>query len=119
MVFKHYHSTLTKIYSKFSGKYALPGAPHYMSVHEFFDLVYSTKVVNEDFGQREIGSLYNLAMMTRMDELDQDMHINMRYVEFLEAIGRVANRLKLPELINESGKLREYSSILKTVSLLS
>jgi hypothetical protein len=37
--FKFYHQTIVKLYMKYSGKYALPGAPHYMSIHEFFDLI--------------------------------------------------------------------------------
>ena len=115
-IFKRYHSTITKLYTKYSGKYALPGAPHFMSIDEFFDLVCSTQVVSDEFGQREIGTLYNLAMMTRVDELNEDKHMNMMYVEFLEGIGRVANRLKLPQLVNdETYKIRNYDSFLKSV----
>ena len=118
-VFKRYHSTLTKVYSKFSGKYALPGAPHFMSIDEFFEIIWATQVVNDEFGQREIGSLYNLAMMTRVDELNEDRHMNMTFVEFLEGIGRVAHRLKLPQLINdETLKVRNYDSFLKSVRIV-
>jgi len=74
-------------------------------------------VVNDDFGQREIGTLYRLAMMTRINELDEDKHMNMTYVEFIEAIGRLAERLKLPMLVEEgSNKVKNYDSILQTVS---
>ena len=115
-IFKRYHSTLFKIFSKYIGKYALPGAPHYMSIHEFIELVGQANVVNDDFGQREIGSIFNLAMMTRVDELAQEKHMNMSYVEFLEAIGRISQRLKLPSLIDEdTGNIKDYESIIKTV----
>lgn len=119
-MFKRYHTTVTKLYTKYSGKYAVPGAPRYMSIDEFFDIICSTQVVNEEFGQREIGTLYNLAMMTRVDELNEDKHMNMTYVEFLEGIGRVANRLKLPQVINDdTQKVRNYDSFMKTVRIVT
>lgn len=34
-------TTFEKIYKANSGRYALPGAPKYMSLDEFFDLIYS------------------------------------------------------------------------------
>jgi len=87
-----------------------------MSIHEFIELVGQANVVNDDFGQREIGSIFNLAMMTRVDELTQEKHMNMSYVEFLEAIGRISQRLKLPSLIDEdTGNIKDYESIIKTV----
>ncbi|CAI2371034.1 unnamed protein product [Moneuplotes crassus] len=111
--YKRYHSVIAKLYNKYSGKYALPGDPHYMSIDEFFELVCDTKVVNDDFGQREIGALFNLSMMLRVNEIDQDKHINMTYVEFLEGIARLATRLKIPMLVEEgSNKLRAYDSLL-------
>jgi hypothetical protein len=118
MAFKRYHSTVSKIYTVYSGRYAMPSKPHYMSIDEFFELVWTTKIVSDDFGQREIGTLYNLAMMTRVDELDEDNHMNMKYVEFLEAIGRIAQRIKLPMLVDEGTlTVRNYDSIIKSVSL--
>jgi len=39
MAYKRYHSTISKLYLQFSGRFALPGAPHFMSIDEFFDLV--------------------------------------------------------------------------------
>lgn len=77
-------------------------------------------MVNDDFGQREIGTLYNLSMMLRVDEIDKDKHMNMTYVEFLEGIGRLAERLKLPMLVEEgSNKIKQYESLMNTVSFPS
>ena len=37
--------------------------------------------------------------MTQVDEIDKDKHINMVFVEFLEAIVRVADKTEIPHCI--------------------
>lgn len=70
-----------------------------MSMHEFIDLVTATKVVDDNFGAREIGILFNLSMMTQVDEINKAKHIKMHFVEFLEAIARVADRVVTPQML--------------------
>ena len=65
LAYKRNMNTFEKIYRQNSGRYALPGAPKFMSLDEFFDLVCSCGVVDDNFGQREISILYNLSMMTQ------------------------------------------------------
>ena len=101
LAFKRNMITFEKIYKQNSGRYALPGATRYMSLDEFFDLITGWGVVNENFGQREISILFNLSMMTQKNELDFDKHFNMILVEFIEAAGRVADKLNIPPLIDE------------------
>ena len=38
-------------------------------------------------------------MMTQVDEIDKDKHISMIFVEFLEAVVRVANKAEIPHCI--------------------
>eukprot|EP00350_Pseudokeronopsis_sp_OXSARD2_P007807 CAMPEP_0170562572 /NCGR_PEP_ID=MMETSP0211-20121228/61310_1 /TAXON_ID=311385 /ORGANISM="Pseudokeronopsis sp., Strain OXSARD2" /LENGTH=100 /DNA_ID=CAMNT_0010879631 /DNA_START=394 /DNA_END=696 /DNA_ORIENTATION=+ len=64
LVFKRSLPALKTLYTKFSGKYALPGAPRYMSLEEFVDLISCSGVVDDKFGEREISPLYNMSMMT-------------------------------------------------------
>jgi hypothetical protein len=57
-------------------------------------------------------------MMTRVDELSQNKHMNMSYVEFLEAIGRISQRLRLPSLVDEkTGEVINHEDIFKSVIL--
>ena len=58
-VFKRYMTAVKKIYEKFSGKYAMPGAPRYMSSDEFYDLVETIGIVDDDFGKREVNPIFN------------------------------------------------------------
>ena len=49
--------------------------------------------MTEQFGTREIGTLYNLSMQTCVDELYSDKHYQMGFLEFVEAFARVADRV--------------------------
>ena len=38
-------------------------------------------------------------MMTQVDEIDKDRHLSMTFVEFLEAIVRVAEKTEIPHCL--------------------
>ena len=42
-----------------------------------------------------------MSMMTQIDEIESDKHLNMTFVEFIEALVRVAERLEIPNLIDD------------------
>ena len=65
-------------------------------MNEFIELVTNSKVVDDNFGAREIGILFNLSMMTQVDEINKGRHIKMNFSEFLEALSRVAERVITP-----------------------
>ena len=48
-----------------------------MSLNEFVDMVTLTQVVDDNFGVREIGCIYNLSMHTQIDEIRSDRHCKM------------------------------------------
>jgi hypothetical protein len=75
---------------------ALPGAPKFMSIEEFFQAIFETGVVSDSFGQREIGILYTLSMMTQVDEIEKQVHMNMKMVEFIEGVARVVEKINIP-----------------------
>ena len=90
---------LRKIYTKFIGKNALPGATQYMSLGEFNECILNANVQSDNFGAKQIGNMYNLAMMSQIDEIEKDRHINMTFVEFLEAVVRVADKTEIPHCV--------------------
>ena len=85
-------NVLRDIYRKFSGREVMPNEEPNMSFQEFIDLVTATRVVDESFGAREIGVIYNIAMITQVDEINKDRHTRMQFAEFVEALCRVADR---------------------------
>jgi len=64
LVLKTGLTTLKAIYKKFSGKLAAPGAPKFMSLAEFTELVIDANCISEEFGTKSISVHYNLSMMT-------------------------------------------------------
>ncbi len=40
-------------------------------------------------------------MMTQKDEVTSDKHLNMNFTEFIEAICRVADKLSIPNLLDD------------------
>ena len=66
-----------------------------MSLNEFIDLVTFAEVVDDYFSSREIGTIFNLSMMTQIDEINSEKHMQMTYIEYIEAICRTADRVIL------------------------
>ena len=40
-----------------------------------------------NLGSGEVGAIYNVSMMTHIDELKREKHMQMGILEFMEAIG--------------------------------
>ena len=56
LALKHGLHVLKDIYKKNCGKTALPGAPKYMSLEEFTDLIVNAHVLSDNFGAKQIAS---------------------------------------------------------------
>ena len=54
--------------------------------------------------------------MTQVDEIEKDRHINMIFVEFVEALIRVADKLEIPHVLDDGldPRLDEISAANKT-----
>ncbi|KAL4468589.1 hypothetical protein ABPG74_005092 [Tetrahymena malaccensis] len=63
-----------------------------MSINEFTDMVKNYNLLDEFLTERDILLAFNQAMMTQVDELNNDRFIQMTFVEFLEAIARLADK---------------------------
>ena len=75
-----------------------------MSLSEFTEVITNSDCFSDNFGQKQIGNPFNRAMMTQVDEIDKDRHINMTFVEFLEAIVRIADKTEIPHCLIVSRK---------------
>lgn len=90
-----------------------------MSLDEFMEMVTNSGVLDDSFGSREIGPLFNLSMMTQKNELDFEKHYNMITVEFIEAIARVADKLNnLPDFFPELPSQNKFKLDKKIESFL-
>jgi nitrate reductase beta subunit len=68
-----------------------------MSLSQFKQLIKDHDLMNK-VTEKEIPLLFNLSMMTQVDELRSRRIYEMRYVEFIEALGRLADKASLPRL---------------------
>ena len=71
-----------------------------MCLEEFVTMLSDAKLLNEFFGNREAGPLWNVAMMTNKKELENEKHLNMTFVEFLEALARVADKFSMDHMVD-------------------
>ena len=89
-VFKAHLPILQLIFQTNSRLQVKPGQRPFMSLPEFQLICASAGLLNETFASRDIDFCFNLSMMTQVDEVDSERHCQMSLVEFLEALGRVA-----------------------------
>ncbi len=57
---------------------------------EFTDMIADIGLVDDSFGAREISALYNLSIMTQVNEIDKERHLKMFFDEFIDGLGRIA-----------------------------
>ena len=104
IIIKKHLQTLQDVYKKYSGREAIGGEERYMSLAEFVDLVTSTAVIDDNFGVREINVIFRLSMATQVDEIRSERHTRMQFLEFVEAICRVADRV-VTNLVADGGPI--------------
>lgn len=115
-VFVKYSSILKRLFEKYSGKYVKPSKPRFVSIDEFICMISESGVLRYEVGHgnSEIGSQFNLAMMTHVDEISKDKHLQMFYYEFLEAVARVAHKIRIFPNIDRYNK--KYDEIKASAS---
>jgi len=83
--------TLKEIYAKFA-QAQTPSDPKVIRLSRFVELVTMSGVCDEEFGAREIGPFYNISMQTLVDEIQTTRHMDMRFIEFVECLSRIADK---------------------------
>ena len=83
--------TLRDIYQNFAQAQS-PGDPKVLRLSRLIELVTMSGICDDAFGAREIGPLFNLAMQTNIDEINHTKHMDMKFIEFVEALARVADK---------------------------
>ena len=63
-----------------------------LRLNRFIELITMSGVCDDNFGAREIGPFFNLAMQTNVDEITSVRHLDMRFIEFVEGLARIADK---------------------------
>ena len=91
-VLKAHKPLLLALFSRYSGKNTLPGRKAFMSLEEFRMLCNDALLVGEKFATREIDVCYCESMMTQVDEIYSKRHLEMNFVEMIEALSRAVDQ---------------------------
>jgi hypothetical protein len=70
-------------------------------------MIIDSGVISKSFSYADIFPVWNLSMMTQVDEITSDKHMNMSFIEFIETIGRVSEKLAIPNLLEDAKLLQE------------
>lgn len=68
-----------------------------MCLAELRKLIYDCNI-DKEITERDISLIFNLSMQTQVDELRSSRIFEMSYVEYLECIGRLADKVSLCNL---------------------
>lgn len=93
-------------------------------LYDFYQFIRDAGLINTCISEREPILIFNLSIMTQVDEINYNRHLRMNFTEFLNAFARLANRLdstiekpmptlfeKVAELIRISaGKCLQYKN---------
>lgn len=64
-----------------------------MCLEELIDMCRHANIFDENCVERDANIAFNMAMMTQIDEITNEKIFRMTFVEFLEVLGRIADKL--------------------------
>ena len=64
-----------------------------MCLEELVDMCKHSNLFDENFVERDVNLAFCTSMMTQIDELKSEKIFRMNFVEFLEALSRIAEKL--------------------------
>lgn len=97
---------LTSVYDRYSGKDEKPGLPKQMSQAEWMSFVDKAGFMQDGecrgISEREAKQAYARALQTVTDEMADDKHRKLSFIEFIEAILRVIDVLEANAMFDRS-----------------
>ncbi|KAL4486412.1 hypothetical protein ABPG72_007198 [Tetrahymena utriculariae] len=120
--FKYYNPIIKNVFNKYSDplKKRQFMAFKYMTMEEFRSMCGDADFIGNRFTERDVNAIFNLSMMTQIDEIKYDRHYQMGMTELLEALSRLADRLfyeKLDSFIKEWKEKQQRGQQLKQQQL--
>ena len=93
-----------------------PGSKKFVSIDEFCKLCSDGGLVETFISERDPTLLYGTSMMTVVNELENERGSQMTVTEFIEALGRVADRVEDKKVPNCKGLETKLFLLLTTLS---
>ena len=96
------------VYKKYSGLKTMPGKKAFMCTEEFRRIVFESRV-DKDIAERDLGLTFNLSMMSQVDELRNNKIFEMNFVEFIELMCRLAEKISLPSMYYSEEEIKDLT----------
>jgi predicted XRE-type DNA-binding protein len=112
-VLKAFKTILEPIFVKYAAKGK--GPTDKINLHEFRLFCNDCGFVSENFSMREIDMCFRQAMMTEIDEILDNEHLEMVYVEFVEGLARIADLM----FMNPKDPQPLFSKVLEIMTLVA
>ncbi|CAK90105.1 unnamed protein product (macronuclear) [Paramecium tetraurelia] len=91
-VCKKYKWVFDYVYMRNSSRKVKPGQAPFMCLDELKDICNRANLYDENFVERDVNLAFNLSTLTQIDELESDRLFQMQWIEFMEAIARIADK---------------------------
>ena len=87
----YYKPIVDYIFRTFAGaKSSQVSRKKHMSFNDWRLFVTTMGIMNDKLADRDINQAFNFSMMTQIDEVNKERHLQMTEVEFFEALARLA-----------------------------
>ena len=90
MIVKAHKGLWEHVYKKNTGRHKMPGQKDFMMVDEFIDFVGNAGLLNDGLTQQKLPLIFNLSMLTQINEVDKGRHLEATPLEFMEMMCRCA-----------------------------
>jgi Ran GTPase-activating protein (RanGAP) involved in mRNA processing and transport len=119
LVYKVHKDILEAVFKKYSGRKTLPGAKNFMSIEEFREFCRDAHVGEGTLVVRDVDLAFVQAMMVQVDEVYKKRHVEMTFVEFIEAFARCCEAAGPARkvVISEKDQIRRLSGIYSKATL--
>lgn len=68
-----------------------------MYIEEWLTLLNESNLFSINFNELDAKLAFNLSMISQVNELSDDRFLKLTFVEFLEAVVRIADKISLPQ----------------------
>jgi hypothetical protein len=96
IVYKSYLPIVKSFFKKYSGLKTKPGQAKFCCLEELVLIAKEAQILDDNLVDRDLIVIFNQSMMTQLDELNSDRIFQMNFLEFLEALARIAEVCSYP-----------------------
>lgn len=106
---------INRLYERYSAESRnRAGSKKFVSLEEFIKFCTEASFVDRFISERDPCILYNLSIMTVISELESEKSSQMIFVEFVEALGRIADKISQTVVGNCEGLQSKILFLLQT-----